>query len=354
MTPQRWRKVKKLFSGALEIQRGRNRAGYLAKACAHDRSLRAEVESLLERQERDRGFLATGFSLVGKTLMGYQVIEEIGHGGIGVVYRAWDALLRRFVVFKVLPPIMAADRSCRARFRREAQCAAAIRHPNVVTVYGVGRHHGAEFIVMEYVPGKSLDRVIPACGLPVGTCLNYALQIAQALAKAHASRIIHRDLKPANIVVSPDGWVKVLDFGLAKPLSAGRGPRTAGTQNGTILGTAGYMSPEQVRGRRADARSDVFAFGAVFHEMLTGRRAFVGASAVETMMAILAQTHRPLPSRIPPEVANILRRCLEADPQKRFRTMGEAAAELSVAAASYAQKRRSPHATFPHPTRRAN
>src|SRR5262249_15352138 len=197
-----------------------------------------------------------------------------------------------------------------------------------VAVYGTGYDQGMHFIVMEHVPGKRLDRVIQSRGLPIAICLNYAFQIALALVKAHSAKIIHRDLKPANILVTPDRSVKLLDFGLAKHLGGERHGRPGKTQHGTILGTPGYMSPEQVLGKRVDARSDIFAFGAVFYLRLSGKPAFERKCVVETMNAVLKDSPPRLPRLVPQNIAKILWRCLEKDPRARFQTMREVASGL--------------------------
>jgi eukaryotic-like serine/threonine-protein kinase len=336
MTQGRWRTVKSVFSRAVRIEGRHERRVYLQKACAGSRTLQAEVESLLMHHRKGPGLASTGRSLAGWRLSHYQIIELIACAGTGVLYRAWDTLLRRFVVLKVLPPILALDSSCRRRFRREALCACAISHPHVVTVHAIGHDRGIQFIVMEYVPGKRLDAIIPSKGLPIVTCLDLALQIGQAIKSAHAARIIHRDLKPANILVRPDGFVKVLDFGLAKPLFHMREIGADPTPPGTLLGTAAYMSPEQARGERADSRSDIFAFGLIFYQMLTGKQPFKRKSVLETMNAVLKVGTPHLPHLIPHDIANIVRRCLKKKPQARFQTMRDVVRQLDAIVSSHA------------------
>jgi serine/threonine protein kinase len=237
-------------------------------------------------------------AMTGQTISHYQVLEKLGEGGMGVVYKALDTHLDRFVAIKVLPPERVADPERKRRFVQEAKAASALNHPNIVTVHDITEDRGIDFIVMEHVAGKTLGQLIPRKGLPLSQTLKYAVQIADALAKAHAKGIVHRDLKPTNIMVTDDGLVKVLDFGLAKltePLApdefaptrtmrAGEGPKT---EEGTIVGTVAYMSPEQAEGKKVDSRSDIFSFGSLLYEMTTGRRAFQGETRLSTLSAIL-------------------------------------------------------------------
>lgn len=290
--------------------------------------LRAELLAMFGRPPCPRSGAART-----QVISHYELLEELGVGAKGTVYLARDQVLLRCVAIKILP--LGADAETRRRFLSEARCGALFNHPNIVAVYELLKHHGMDLIVMEHVAGRTLDRVIPRHGLPLGTFLAYALQIAEAVGAIHATRMVHRDLKPANFVVKRNGAVKLLDFGLAKVLndrgagrSGGRKPKQPETPEGTILGTPGYMAPEQVRGEAADARSDVFSLGAVFYEMLTGRRAFREATPIETMIAILRKPPRKLPAHIPLPIARIVRRCLAKDPSRRYRTAKELAANL--------------------------
>src|SRR5215471_13077112 len=232
--------------------------------------------------------------LAGQTISHYKVISKLGQGAMGVVYQAEDARLGRPVALKFLREELSDDPRALERFEREARAASALNHPNICTVYEVDEHEGVRFIAMEHVAGKSLDQLIPPVGLPLRKELGYAAQIADALTKAHSAGIIHRDLKPSNIMVRQDGLLKVLDFGLAKVRTAAPGmDLTASpaevplTGEGTILGTLQYMAPEQLEGREADARTDIFAFGTVIYEMATGRRAFEGKSQASLIAAVL-------------------------------------------------------------------
>jgi serine/threonine protein kinase len=256
---------------------------------------------------------------MGRTLSHYELVEEIGKGGMGVVYRARDTRLDRFVAIKLLPPEQMANPDRKRRFVQEAKAASALNHPNIVTIHEIDADDGADFIVMEHVDGSPLNRLIPEHGLAVAQTLTYAVQIADALAAAHTAGIVHRDIKPGNIMVTPAGRVKVLDFGLAKLLEqTGSEDATitaeAATRAGTIVGTVAYASPEQIEAKPVDARTDVFSFGAVLYEMLTGRRPFQGESQLSTMAAVLRDRPEPLTASradVPREVSRILERCLE-------------------------------------------
>ena len=266
-------------------------------------------------------------ALTGRVIAHYQILEKLGEGGMGVVYKARDTHLDRFVAIKVLPPGKVLDPDSKRRFVQEARAASALNHPGIVTVHDVSSEGGQDFIVMEYLSGKPLDRRIPRRGLPIGEALEYALQIADALATAHAGGIIHRDLKPANIIVDDHGTVKVLDFGLAKlagpPDSDWASTRSAlvRTAEGTIVGTVAYMSPEQAQGKPVDARSDVFSFGAVLYEMVTGRAAFRGDTRISTLAAVINQNPQPAGPDVPRDLERIIFRCLRKDPDRRFHHM---------------------------------
>jgi len=267
--------------------------------------------------------------MTGRTIAHYQVLEKLGEGGMGVVYKARDTHLDRFVALKVLPPEKMADPERKRRFVQEAKAASALNHPNIVVVHDIATEAGHHFIVMEYVAGKTLDQLIGRKGLRLGEALKYAVQIADALVRAHSAGIVHRDLKPSNIMVDEHGLVKVLDFGLAKLTERAVGdeaptetlrPRT---EEGTIVGTAAYMSPEQAEGKRSDARGDIFSFGAVLYEMLSGRRAFQGDSRLSTLSAILREEPAPLGAEIPHELHKIVSRCVRKDPERRHQHMDE-------------------------------
>jgi serine/threonine protein kinase/Tol biopolymer transport system component len=276
--------------------------------------------------------------MVGKTITHYQIVEKLGEGGMGVVYKARDTHLDRFVALKVLPPEKMADPERRRRFVQEAKAASALNHPNIITIHDITHAEGLDLIVMEFVAGKTLDAHIGPRGMRLNECLPVAIQIAGALAAAHSAGIIHRDLKPSNVMVTGlPGLVKVLDFGLAKltePCGADEflATKTLGpggipqTEEGVILGTIAYMSPEQAEGRTVDGRSDIFSLGSVLYEMTTGRRAFRGETRASTIAAIL-RDEPPAISQVsnvvPQEMERIVARCMRKDPQRRFQHMDD-------------------------------
>ncbi len=279
--------------------------------------------------------------MIGRTLLHYRITEEIGHGGMGVVYKAVDTHLDRPVAVKILPQDKIADPERRRRFVLEAKAASALRHPNIVVIHDIASDHGLNFIVMEYVEGSSLQALIGRRGLKLGQALGIAVQIADGLAKAHAAGIVHRDLKPTNVMLTPAGLVKILDFGLAKladPGPTAEEGRTMTltpadkpeTEEGFVVGTAAYMSPEQAEGGTIDPRSDIFSFGVLLYEMLTGHRAFQRESRMKTLAAVLNEEPRPASAvneALPPEAEHILSRCLRKDPARRWQT----ASDLKVA-----------------------
>jgi eukaryotic-like serine/threonine-protein kinase len=279
----------------------------------------------------------------GSKLGPYEVLSLLGAGGMGEVYRARDPGLKRDVAIKVLRADRMADENRRRRFVQEAQAASALNHPNIVTIHQIDAFDGIDFIVMEYIPGKSLDVLIPRQGMRLGEVLKTAIPIADALTRAHAKGIVHRDLKPANVMVSSEGVVKVLDFGLAKLVSREQASDEEVTKThdvdhagplsraGAIAGTAGYMSPEQATGATVDSRSDVFAMGAVLYEMVTGRRAFTGRSTQETLTAVVRdQPKAPgqVVSGVPKELDRLIQRCLRKEPERRFQTILDVKLEL--------------------------
>jgi serine/threonine protein kinase len=266
----------------------------------------------------------------------YEVAEQIGAGGMGEVYRATDTHLARHVAIKVLPATVASDAERLARFEREARTLASLNHPNIAAVYGLEKNKGTMALVMELVEGPTLAEQIAERPLPLHEALRVAGQIAEAMDAAHETGIVHRDLKPANIKLRTDGTVKVLDFGLAKALSQpGSGGdqaelTTALTREQGVLGTPSYMSPEQTRGLVVDRRTDVWAFGCVLFEMLTGRRAFDGATTADVMAHVLGTEPdwTVLPLATPPSVRRLVKRCLEKDVKRRQRDIADARADL--------------------------
>jgi serine/threonine protein kinase len=268
-------------------------------------------------------------AVVGRTLSHYTILEKLGEGGMGVVYKAQDTHLDRLVAIKVLPPARVADAERKRRFVREAKAASALNHPNIITIYDIDASAGVDFIAMEYVSGRTLAQLITRKGIPQGEVLKYGIQIADALTVAHAAGIVHRDLKPGNIMVTDKGLVKVLDFGLAKlteRVADEEAPTETfqvETEEGAIVGTVAYMSPEQAQGRKVDARSDLFSFGAVLYEMVSGHKAFQGDTKMSTLAAIIRDEQRPLSGDVPRDLERIIARCLRKDPERRFQHMDD-------------------------------
>jgi eukaryotic-like serine/threonine-protein kinase len=276
----------------------------------------------------------------GSKLGPYEVLAPIGAGGMGEVYKARDERLKRDVAIKVLPATYSQDADRLRRFEQEAQSAGGLNHPNITAVYDLGSHEGAPYIVTELLEGETLRARLSSGAIAVRKATDYAVQLAKGLAAAHEKGIVHRDLKPENIFLTNDGRVKILDFGLAKltQIESGTGPQTnlptaAGTEPGVVMGTLGYMAPEQVKGKAADQRSDIFAFGAILYEMLSGQRAFHRDSAAETMSAILREEPPDLSATnksVQPGLERIVRHCLEKNPEERFYSMRDVAFDLEA------------------------
>src|SRR6266545_3294041 len=268
----------------------------------------------------------------------YEIRSQLGAGGMGEVYLARDPKINRDVAIKVLPAAFSSDSERLRRFEQEAQAAGALNHPNILSIYDVDTHDGSPYVVSELLEGETLRQQLNGTALPVRRAIDYALQIAHGLAAAHEKGIVHRDLKPENIFITKDGRVKILDFGLAKLtqvdsnlLQTDIPTRRANTDPGVVLGTVGYMSPEQVKGRSVDHRSDIFSFGAILYEMLSGRRAFHGESAPETMSAILKEDPPELSDTnktVSPALARLVNHCLEKNPEERFHSARDLAFAL--------------------------
>lgn len=287
--------------------------------------------------------------MIGKTLAHYEVLDKLGSGGMGEVYRARDTKLKRDVAVKVLPDSVADDPDRLARFEREAQLLASLNHPNIAAIYGLERHEATHFLVLELVEGEDLSDRLQRGPVTVDEALDIAAQITEALGEAHDKGVIHRDLKPGNIKLTPDGKVKVLDFGLAKAFGV-ESPEAApdlsqsptmtrqGTMAGVILGTAGYMSPEQARGKPVDKRTDMWAVGVVLFEMLSGKRLFRGETVSDTLAAVLRADidWKALPSGLPTSIERLLRRTLSRDPQTRLRDAGDAQLDIADARSGHA------------------
>ena len=293
-------------------------------------------------------------NLIGKTLSHYRIVEQIGAGGMGVVYRAHDEVLRRDVAVKVLPPSIATDPDRLRRFEQEARAAGALNHPNILAIYDFGAHEGSAYVVTELLEGRTLREQMEGRALPVRKAVEYGVQIARGLSAAHEKGIVHRDVKPENLFVTNDGRVKILDFGIAKLMrpagdveDRAQTSTSAQTGAGVVLGTTGYMSPEQVRGEVVDHRSDLFALGTVLYEMLSGRRPFPGATPADTMSAILTQDPPSLSTlrgEISPDLDRAVRRCLEKNARERSQSAWDLASELErlAGAESPAARRRLP------------
>ena len=345
MTPERWRKIEEIFQAAVAHPR-EEQGAFLDQACAADASLRGEVEKLLASDRTERGldeiasraavkWLAETESrdLIGQRFGRFEILAPLGAGGMGEVYLANDATLNRKVALKLLPRQFTEDAERLRRFEREARAASALNHPNIITIYEIGEAQGAHFIATEYIEGETLrDRMrkpIP----PWPEILDVGSQAASALAAAHAAGIIHRDIKPANIMLRRDGYLKLLDFGLAKPSAAGTLPEM--TDPGRVMGSVHYMSPEQALGQAVDHRTDIFSLGAVLYELATGHRPFDGKSEAAIYDKILHQAPPPLQdgtAGLPVELDQVIRRALEKDRDNRYQTAAELRADLQLLA----------------------
>ena len=344
MTPERWQQVKEIFNSALTY-RPEERSSFIMQACSGDKNLRDEVESLIASHEQSGSFIdqpafEAAASLLandklelrpGQTIASYEVISFISRGGMGEVYLAEDKRLGRKVALKLLPASFTTDGDRLRRFEQEARAASALNHPNIITIYEIREAVGTHVIATEFVEGETLRLRMNRSALTLSEALNIAMQVAGALAAAHKAGIIHRDIKPENIMLRPDGYVKVLDFGLAK-LSEDATPAVAAeaptiqvrTGSGIVIGTAGYMSPEQARGLPVDHRSDIFSLGAVIYEMLARRKPFEGDTPSDTLASILKTEPVPLSRAvpgIPPELARIVTKALRKDREERYQVV---------------------------------
>jgi len=356
MKPERWQQIERLYDSALKLEPGA-RERFLKEACAGDESLRNKVASWLASNENAGSFLESPAldvlakklaldqpreppqDIAGTTLVHYRIQEEIGEGGMGRVYRAEDTNLSRQVAIKVLPDEFAQDAERLARFEREAKLLAWLNHPNIASIYGLEQADGKPFLVLELVEGQTLAERLKKGRIPLDETLDICRQVAEGLEAAHQKGIIHRDLKPANVKVTPEGKVKILDFGLAKafydqaaPVDPSRSPAITDQMNapGAILGTVAYMSPEQARGKPVDRRADIWAFGCVLYECLTGTRAFPGETIAESIAKILGSEPdwTILPAENPPFVRAVLRQCLQKDPSLRLHDIADARVEM--------------------------
>ena len=341
MTPEQWQQVKRVLAGALE-RTPDERPAYLDAACT-DRGVRREVESLITAHANggttfmDSAAMEAPVLENGGRLAHYEIVGRIGAGGMGVVYRARDTKLGRPVALKVLADGSLASATARTRMLREARNASALNHPNIATIYEVGEDGGQIYIAMELVEGRPLNEVIQRDGMAPQAVTRYALQIASALSHAHERGIVHRDLKPSNVVVTAEGYVKVLDFGLAKRFAAAEIEQATVSQNtvteiGSIVGTLPYMAPETLRGEEADARADVWALGAVMYEMAAGAPPFRGRTPYELSSAILREMPPALPPRVPSGLQSVMQRCLAKEREQRYQRASEVRAALEMVA----------------------
>lgn len=345
MTPERYKQIDKLFEAALQLTPDK-RSAFLDNACSGDDELRKQVETLLSSDHHVNQSIeavATGMAAdllakpvkrfsSGTTLAGrYQIVESLGAGGMGEVYRAKDLRLDRDVAIKVLPEHLASNADALSRFEREAKAVAALSHPNILDIHDFGSDNGVSFAVMELLEGKTLRQYMSDSALDWRKAVEISQHITEGLSAAHSKGVIHRDLKPENIFITTDGHVKILDFGLAqwKRVNSEQELSTAQTQSkltqaGIVMGTIPYMSPEQVRGDLVDARTDIFSFGSILHEMLSGKRTFLRRTQAETVAAILNENPAPLPKTgIPFELRQIVDRSLQKNPDQRFQSASD-------------------------------
>jgi len=351
MTPDRWRQIEQLYHAALE-RAPEEHAAFLAAACVGDEALLREVQSLLASHDSAGSFIESApddvvagmlveeqaHSMIGRTLGHYQLSSLLGAGGMGEVYRARDLRLDRDVAVKILPEHLAQNREALWRFEREAKAVATLSHPNILSIFDFGTEAGVSYAVTELLEGETLRSFLGRSSPGWRRAVVIGAAIADGLAAAHAKGIIHRDLKPENIFLTSDGQVKILDFGIARvkrEVSAEAETLTWAdtTKPGTVMGTVGYMSPEQVRGEQADAPSDIFSLGCVLYEMAGGQRPFARQTGAEMIAAILNEEPPPLTGlerSAPAELERIIRHCLRKKPDERYQSARDLAADLKA------------------------
>src|SRR5262245_24070858 len=362
MDEKRWGQIKEIYDRALDLSRDQ-REGFLAEVCAADDDLRREVESLLAAHDDAGTFLQSPAvevaaheivadevtspapQLIGRELANYKIISLLGRGGMGEVYLAEDKRLHRKVALKLLPAQFTNDAERVRRFEREAKAASGTNHPNILTIYEIGQAEDVRFIATEFVDGVTLRQAMQNDRITIAESLAIAIQVAGALSAAHEAGIIHRDIKPENVMVRRNGIVKVLDFGLAKltetnlPVMDSQAAtlQRNSTDSGVVMGTPRYMSPEQVRGEKVDARTDIFSLGVTLYEMLTGHAPFTGATASDCLAAILKGDPPDLTemnSKVTPQLGRVVRRCLEKQPEMRFHSAHDLGYALEALSAS--------------------
>jgi serine/threonine protein kinase/cytochrome c-type biogenesis protein CcmH/NrfG len=352
MTPERWQQINDLYHSSLERE-PRERAAFIAQACDGDEDLRQEIESLINSHEQDDGFIEQPVagvvarlliaehtnSMTGVEIGHYQILNDLGSGGMGEVYLAHDSKLNRQVAIKLLPNRFTLEADRVRRFQQEARAASALNHPNILTIYEIAEVENRPYIVAEFIDGQTLRQVIANGGLKLGEALDVAIQITSALTAAHAAGITHRDIKPENIMLRPDGYVKVLDFGLAKLMTDldvpefGRGgaTQTFNTDPGLIMGTVKYMSPEQAQGHEVDNRTDIWSLCAVLYEMISGSAPFEGTTPSHVTVSILEKKPAPLrrcASQVPAELEWIISKGLRKDREERYQTAKDILVDL--------------------------
>ncbi len=345
-SPERMQQIQQLFHASLE-RKVEERSSFLQQACADDPALQSEVAALLAAHADPDDFLespayepatliqaeaATQIQAAAapRTISHYEILSLLGKGGMGEVYLASDKSLGRKAALKILPARYTADADLVHRFEREAKAASALNHPNILTVYEIGKTDDSHFIATEYITGETLRQRLKRAPLPLPEALDIAIQIAAALNAAHEAGIIHRDIKPENIMLRPDGYVKVLDFGLAKLTEATHAPDESTTQTGMIMGTPSYMSPEQARGQKVDHRTDIWSFGVVLHELVSRARPFSGDTQADLMVAILERQPTALPKHLPEQLQTIVTRALTKEPQQRYAAIHDLTEDLKA------------------------
>src|SRR5215213_8891677 len=345
--PQRWQRVKEIFDGALERQ-GDERVAFLDRACDGDADVREEVESLLRSYEVAGSFMESPAVAhadleqkltPGQRVKHYQIVNLIGEGGMGEVYLATDTILGRRVALKVLPTFVSKDPERLRRFTQEARAASRLSHPNVCVVHEIGEtDDGRPFIAMEYVEGMTLRQRIRNQAMKLGDVLDIAIQVAEGLIAAHEAGIVHRDIKPENIIIRPEGYIKSVDFGLAKLTERHKSATTTTMPTllfhstpGVVIGTAAYMSPEQARGVAVDERTDIWGLGVVLYEMASGRAPFTGETPTDVVVAIVERDQPPISQHVegaPAELERIVKKALRKDRNERYQIVRELAIDL--------------------------